>query len=538
MPTLTREGWWALVGACAALILGVALEIDALHGWVLGVWFALGAAYTAMLARLDDIGAGRIGARVVGLVDGEAAGHPGATVDIDVVVQNTTATPLHGLGLVLEPSAGMAVARAPELRGGLAGGAECSVAIGLRLARSGRWSLGTLELRLADALGVCELRTESAPAQVVTVVPDGSVAGARASVSASTHLLTPLGGEDFAHRAGDGNELRELRPYVAGDPLSRVAWKATARTGQLMVREHHDDVPATTVVVVDIASTVQGGEGAPRLEYALATAQVALEVARRARDRTGLVSVADELVGALEPSSGAQHELRLAQHLVEIARLPASGVVEPDALAVDVGDWVRRHLGLDFREKVGGALGRRDESSVDDELLGRWIVTRHPGALARAAGRLAEAGIDPSRLDAIALFACERGIGFRPRPEPRFGVREVALAHAIEVASAGARQALTVVVCTDLCGIVDVGPLQRAVAGIAARRGRVLVVAPFTPDFAQGSDGAAITAAFRHAEHTERSRIVRELRDAGARVALVGPDVPPAAVLQQLARGR
>ena len=46
-------------------------------------------------------------------------------------------------------------------------------------------------------------------------------------------------------------DLRALRPYVPGDELRHLHWKATARTGQLMVREYVDPAQPWCVVVLD-----------------------------------------------------------------------------------------------------------------------------------------------------------------------------------------------------------------------------------------------------------------------------------------------
>src|SRR5438477_6514288 len=40
---------------------------------------------------------------------------------------------------------------------------------------------------------------------------------------------------------GEGGELRELREHQSGDPFRRIAWKASARRGVLLVREYEKD---------------------------------------------------------------------------------------------------------------------------------------------------------------------------------------------------------------------------------------------------------------------------------------------------------
>lgn len=48
-------------------------------------------------------------------------------------------------------------------------------------------------------------------------------------------------GSEQAHR-GRGDELHHLRDYRSGDPMRDVAWKSSARAGQLLVREYEQPI--------------------------------------------------------------------------------------------------------------------------------------------------------------------------------------------------------------------------------------------------------------------------------------------------------
>ncbi len=47
----------------------------------------------------------------------------------------------------------------------------------------------------------------------------------------------PAGGEIVSRDRGEGFDLRSIRPYEASDPARRIAWRASARAGELLVRE-------------------------------------------------------------------------------------------------------------------------------------------------------------------------------------------------------------------------------------------------------------------------------------------------------------
>ncbi len=78
----------------------------------------------------------------------------------------------------------------------------------------------------------------------------------------------------LAETAPLGHDLfRGVRPYQRGDPRRRVHWKATARTGALMVREADGTGVVAIQVVLDL------GEGGPAGEAAVARAAHLIEEA-------------------------------------------------------------------------------------------------------------------------------------------------------------------------------------------------------------------------------------------------------------------
>ncbi|WP_041230620.1 DUF58 domain-containing protein [Deinococcus peraridilitoris] len=93
-------------------------------------------------------------------------------------------------------------------------------------------------------------------------------------------LLRPLLSEGALSRTiglEDPLSLRGARPYVLGDPPQRVAWKLSARTGELMVRELERTANSTLQVHVDQRGSADYLESAVRLAASLV--QEALELA-------------------------------------------------------------------------------------------------------------------------------------------------------------------------------------------------------------------------------------------------------------------
>src|SRR6185369_7267557 len=102
---------------------------------------------------------------------------------------------------------------------------------------------------------------------------------------------------------GTGTELYELREHVSGDPFKRIAWKASARRGQLLVREFEREDRDVVWLVLDAGldrvglaiagasprtwiSAARGAPHAMRIAHALAWAASTLDADRSECDET------------------------------------------------------------------------------------------------------------------------------------------------------------------------------------------------------------------------------------------------------------
>ncbi|KJK43446.1 hypothetical protein UK23_33295 [Lentzea aerocolonigenes] len=128
---------------------------------------------------------------------------------------------------------------------GLAPGAEKPYDYTLPTPVRGRMPVGPLKLRRMDPFGLARNSLTTGDVVTLWVHPRSFPALAR------------TGGFPRHHHEGTSNErlrgsldLRELREYQPGDEVRDIHWKATARTGQLMVKESIDpDQPRLTVLL-------------------------------------------------------------------------------------------------------------------------------------------------------------------------------------------------------------------------------------------------------------------------------------------------
>lgn len=82
-----------------------------------------------------------------------------------------------------------------------------------------------------------------------------------------------LSGEQPASALGVGTEIAQIRPYVPGDDVRRIAWSVTARTGEVHVREDVAERALTTWIVLDTSPSMSFGT-ADRLKSDVATGAV------------------------------------------------------------------------------------------------------------------------------------------------------------------------------------------------------------------------------------------------------------------------
>lgn len=164
----------------------------------------------------------------------------------------------------------------------LAAGAEQSYLNELPTSRRGRHDVGPLTLFRADALGLG--RSELSLGEMATLW-----------VYPRTHPLRAVaGGLPLHHHDGEATEtsprgsldVREVRAYLPGDEVRHLHWKATARTGQLMIRDYADPhQPRFTVLLDD-----RGETGETEFEDAVELAASLVVAAVNADHRCQLVS--------------------------------------------------------------------------------------------------------------------------------------------------------------------------------------------------------------------------------------------------------
>ena len=187
--------------------------------------------------------------------------------------------------------------------------------------------------RILGRLGLAWWGRSLQPSQSISVAPD-TLRAPRRRPSGRTTGMRPR------RTLGAGSELHQLREYVQGDPISRIDWKATARTGKFITREFSEDQHLDVLVVIDAGrlSRVRAG----RLDrfglYSNIAARLA-EVVTPNDDRVGLVVFSDRTLAMCAPERGAAAVTRIRYTLEKLSVEAAES--DPVAAAVRIRSMLK-----------------------------------------------------------------------------------------------------------------------------------------------------------------------------------------------------
>lgn len=212
--------------------------------------------------------------------------------------------------LVLPPGLELAEGDNPlALR--LRAGEERALELRLRCARWGSYTVGDVRVRARDALGLFtwERRVERPHRLRVFPAPERLLA-----------LLPPretqvFAGNEVARTKGDGLEFADIRPFVPGDRMRSVNWRATARRGSLVVNEFHPERGADVILFLDSFAEVRTLDEST-LDHAVRAAATLSDRYLERRDRVGLVTFGG-ILRWLAPGSGAAQRYRLIEAILE-----------------------------------------------------------------------------------------------------------------------------------------------------------------------------------------------------------------------------
>jgi uncharacterized protein (DUF58 family) len=217
-----------------------------------------------------------------------------------------------------------------------------------------------------------------------------------------------LAGDYRSTLLGEGTELAQVRPYVAGDDdVRNIDWNVTARTGEPHVRVQLAERVLVTWLVLDTSPSMQFGTADRRkADVAEGVAIAVGHIATRRGNRLGFVTFGDGEPQSLPPRAGRHGLLGLLSALREgdapdgktragatelgAAMTRAGALATQRAVVIVVSDF---RGPLDWRRPLIGLAGRHEVVAIEvrdpreQELPNAgvlWLVDPETGRQVRA----------------------------------------------------------------------------------------------------------------------------------------------------------
>jgi uncharacterized protein (DUF58 family) len=259
---------------------------------------------------------------------------------------------------------------------------------------------------------------------------------------------------------GRSTDFAEHRGYMPGDDIRRIDWRLFARTDRFYLKEFEADSNTDLVSLLDVSRSMRfGSHSLTKLDYGRSLAACLAYLARKQRDRVGLIAFDQDVVAYVPPS--ARH-LNVVLHTLD--RL------DGDAAAGRKGELARP------LQKAAEACRRRSILILISDLY------EDPKAVLAAAAGLNHRGsdlivfhlLDPAELrlpfDRPAMFEDLEGGGSIPvvPDQARARYLELVNAHIDGLARLLGESRI------DYVQIDTSQPLDRALLGYLARRARLV----------------------------------------------------------------
>jgi len=232
--------------------------------------------------------------------------------ELDVTVTLEPATGAERVDVLLELPRGLVLAEGDNpISVHLADGRFRELRFRVRCERWGGYAVGRVFLRARDPFALLRWEQELDRRSPLKVYPREELVRT---------LMRPrdtqvFSGNHVAREKGEGIEFADLRPFVPGDRVRRVNWRASARRSQLWVNEHHAERNADVVIFLDSFAEL-GRPGAGTLDDAIRAAASLAARYLRQKDRVGFVSFGGTLNWLL-PSTGATQLYRIVDSMLD-----------------------------------------------------------------------------------------------------------------------------------------------------------------------------------------------------------------------------
>jgi len=171
-------------------------------------------------------------------------------------------------------------------------GEKLELQLKLRLKRRGFFEFRWVQMRVSDASMLFSQKLEIWMPASIRVLPRVEILR-RASIEPTKVRLSS--GNVPSRLLGSGSDFYGLRPYVPGDEIRRINWKASARGFDLITNEFKTERSGDVVIVIDARYDVGGNEGRRMVDLQVDAAASLASHLLRQRNRVGMIYLGDTL---------------------------------------------------------------------------------------------------------------------------------------------------------------------------------------------------------------------------------------------------
>lgn len=331
------------VALCLAGLLvvaaGIFLHLPGVVAWGSGLWIGVGLARALTQLRVAKVRAAGFEMRWHE-TDRCVRVARGQTITLHAEIINHDQRAVRCTGIRALHDSNLAIRMTPDC---LEIPARYAVAVSVAVegSRVGRHGIHGLCLDLSSGPQLFSVPLTFANPFGIEVLPKSYQRRAHSALGGRSRRESPFGFPRKRH--GESGEFSEIRDHQAGDPLKRIAWRASARRGKLMVRDYELQEHEVVWLILDASVELWAGPaGSAPLDVAIDELSALADHHLSMGDSVGLVVVGARKLKWLAPQSGP-HALGKVLETVAFD----SHTLDSDRSGMDeheVASWVLEHL--------------------------------------------------------------------------------------------------------------------------------------------------------------------------------------------------
>jgi uncharacterized protein (DUF58 family) len=136
-------------------------------------------------------------------------------------------------------------------------------------------------------------------------------------------------------------EFTQHRPYMQGDSLKDVDWKAYGKTEKYFIKQYEEETNLKSYILLDISRSMQfsSGDNVSKLDYASTLVAALSYLMMRQQDAFGLTLYSDRIVQYLHPKATRPY---LQQILKSLTSIKAADTTNTAACLNSVAEKIKR----------------------------------------------------------------------------------------------------------------------------------------------------------------------------------------------------